>query len=147
MGPTWDPSGADRTQVGPMLAPWTLLSGVLLKSTKMVSLQHEPSKVMCVSYKNNENQDRHPTLNIYINYMARLLVTFKISRRINSMVYMYLEIETNSTNPIVYALSWGDIPSHCPLSLELFLKCTTCINIFILLVTNVSVVLTVHRWY
>ena len=27
MGPTWDPSGADRTQVGPLLAPWTLLSG------------------------------------------------------------------------------------------------------------------------
>ena len=27
MGPTWDPSGADMTQVGPMLAPWTLLSG------------------------------------------------------------------------------------------------------------------------
>ena len=28
MGPTWGPSGADRTQVGPMLAPWTLLSGL-----------------------------------------------------------------------------------------------------------------------
>ena len=28
MGQTWDPSGADRTQVGPMLAPWTLLSWV-----------------------------------------------------------------------------------------------------------------------
>ena len=27
MGPTWGPSGADRTQVGPMLAPLTLLSG------------------------------------------------------------------------------------------------------------------------
>ena len=27
MGPTWAPSGADRTQVGPVLAPWTLLSG------------------------------------------------------------------------------------------------------------------------
>ena len=27
MGPTWGPSGADRFQVGPMLAPWTLLSG------------------------------------------------------------------------------------------------------------------------
>ena len=26
-GATWGPSGADRTQVGPMLAPWTLLSG------------------------------------------------------------------------------------------------------------------------
>ena len=30
MGPTWGPSGADRTQVGPMLASWTLLSGCLL---------------------------------------------------------------------------------------------------------------------
>ena len=30
MGPTWGPSGADRTQVGPMLAPWTLLSGTSL---------------------------------------------------------------------------------------------------------------------
>ena len=29
MGPTWGPSGADRTQVDPMLAPWTLLSGKL----------------------------------------------------------------------------------------------------------------------
>ena len=28
MGPTWDPHGADRNQVGPMLAPWTLLSGL-----------------------------------------------------------------------------------------------------------------------
>ena len=29
VGPTWGPSGADRTQVGPMLAPWTLLSGTI----------------------------------------------------------------------------------------------------------------------
>ena len=28
MGPTWGLSGADRTQVGPMLATWTLLSGL-----------------------------------------------------------------------------------------------------------------------
>ena len=27
LGPTWGLSGADRTQIGPMLAPWTLLSG------------------------------------------------------------------------------------------------------------------------
>ena len=26
MGPTWGPSGASRTEVGPMLAPWTLLT-------------------------------------------------------------------------------------------------------------------------
>ena len=29
MGPTWGPSGADRTQMDPMLATWTLLSGYL----------------------------------------------------------------------------------------------------------------------
>ena len=29
MGPTWGPSWADRAQVGPMLAPWTLLSGMM----------------------------------------------------------------------------------------------------------------------
>ena len=27
MAPAWGPSGADRTQMGPMLVPWTLLSG------------------------------------------------------------------------------------------------------------------------
>ena len=27
MGSTWGPSGAERAQVGPMLTPWTLLSG------------------------------------------------------------------------------------------------------------------------
>ena len=32
IGPTWGPSGAGRTQMGPMLAPWTLLSGELLRS-------------------------------------------------------------------------------------------------------------------
>ena len=29
MGPTWGPAGADRTQVGPMLATWTMLSGLV----------------------------------------------------------------------------------------------------------------------
>ena len=29
MGPTWGPPGSCRPQMGPMLAPWTLLSGLL----------------------------------------------------------------------------------------------------------------------
>ena len=28
MGPTWGPPGSCRPQMGPMLAPWTLLSGI-----------------------------------------------------------------------------------------------------------------------
>ena len=39
MRPTWGPAGADRTQVGPMLAPWTLLSGMLFDFDVCV-LQH-----------------------------------------------------------------------------------------------------------
>ena len=27
MGPTWGPPGSYRPQMGPMLAPWTLISG------------------------------------------------------------------------------------------------------------------------
>ena len=30
VGPIWGLSGADRTQMGPMLAPWTLLSGTVM---------------------------------------------------------------------------------------------------------------------
>ena len=30
MGPTWGPPGSCRPQIGPMLAPWTLLSGYAL---------------------------------------------------------------------------------------------------------------------
>ena len=39
MGPTWGPSGANRTQVGPRLAPWFLLSGESLSS----SFAHSPT--------------------------------------------------------------------------------------------------------
>ena len=34
MRPSWGPTGADRAQVGPMLAPWTLLSGLPLNGDK-----------------------------------------------------------------------------------------------------------------
>ena len=37
MGPTWGPSGAHRTQVGPILAPWILLSGTALHGSPMVA--------------------------------------------------------------------------------------------------------------
>ena len=47
MGPTWDPPGADTTQVGPMLAPWTLLSGQLIQLAKFTEtpFSYNPSPV------------------------------------------------------------------------------------------------------
>ena len=40
--PTWGPSKADRNQVGPMLAPWTLLSGYLscMLTSKLTAKRH-----------------------------------------------------------------------------------------------------------
>ena len=37
-GPTLGPSGADRTQVGPMLVPWTLLSEITSKIIQLVGI-------------------------------------------------------------------------------------------------------------
>ena len=39
MGPTWGPHGADRTHVGPMLAPWTLLSGRITPGNPFARLE------------------------------------------------------------------------------------------------------------
>ena len=36
MGPTWGPPGSCRPQVGPMLTPWTLLSGICVCSQHCV---------------------------------------------------------------------------------------------------------------
>ena len=38
MGPTWDPPGSCRPQVGPILAPWTLLSGVTFVSSHHIDV-------------------------------------------------------------------------------------------------------------
>ena len=40
MEPTWGPSGADRTQVGFMLAVWTLISGNTVSNCVIVSKAH-----------------------------------------------------------------------------------------------------------
>ena len=46
MGPTWGPSGADRTQMDPMLVPWTLLSGYpLYKSNSKMLIFHSQNMI------------------------------------------------------------------------------------------------------
>ena len=42
IGPTWGPYGADRTQVGPMLAPWTSLFGMTHYWTSVRSIYQSP---------------------------------------------------------------------------------------------------------
>ena len=50
MGPTWGPSGADRTQVGPMLATWTLPSGKLQFWIFAVSLNQMFEQIQNISW-------------------------------------------------------------------------------------------------
>ena len=64
MGPTWGPPGTCRLQMGPMLAPWTLLSGYhcwslpylyLLKTTLFVYLMIKISYLYCNAVSQFEN--------------------------------------------------------------------------------------------
>ena len=52
MGPTWGPSGVDRTQVGPMLAPWTLLS----RTASGSNIQHPRSFQSCIEPLLNDGE-------------------------------------------------------------------------------------------
>ena len=47
MGPTCGPSGADRTQVGPMTAPWTLLSGLTQPNVTRVMIYYIHAFIFC----------------------------------------------------------------------------------------------------
>ena len=49
MGPQWGPSGTDRTQVGPMLASWALLSGTTMKERTAVRVEFK-NKLYTVWY-------------------------------------------------------------------------------------------------
>ena len=54
IGPIWCPSGADRTQVGPMLAPWTLLSGYIYLGLVLIRSVHVQfsQTMLCTDWDN-----------------------------------------------------------------------------------------------
>ena len=56
MGPTWGPSGADSTQVGPMLAPWALLSGMFPGSSYIQAKPHLAGVLSACCYPIETNQ-------------------------------------------------------------------------------------------
>ena len=54
MGPTWGPPGSCRPQLGPMLVPWTLLSGVVSRGSSSVILDKTlPAKTYSKSWITN----------------------------------------------------------------------------------------------
>ena len=110
MGPAWGPSGADRTQVGPMLAPWTLLSG-------MVSIWTAYSRRMGSRCKRNicwrHGKKTPPT------YVQLLLALCEGPNRstvltkgqhcgafVCSLLFSWISYWANSCNVYVYVYEW-----------------------------------------
>ena len=91
VGQTWGPSGADRTQVSPKLAPWTLLSGTLWSAVvegHFFGFSHN-----CLSLESNERilfQTK-----IQITYIERIYLE-KSAIYICAMLSMYQRINTVS---------------------------------------------------
>ena len=87
MGPTWGPSGADRTQVGPILAPWILLSGDC--SIKYGYSLHGPVVLWLISRRNSVQSLAKPPLN-FNGGLVKLGLNFfsKIGHRWPDIVYM-----------------------------------------------------------
>ena len=73
MGPTWGPPGSDRTQVGPMEATWTLLSG-----NSMLPLNTKCSKELLrlrhIFYQETEIYDNYGTI-CCLGYHATVIST------------------------------------------------------------------------
>ena len=68
MRPTWGPSGADMTQVGPMLAPWTLLSGITCHS---LHINHSITMPWNLTLS---NQNNHHKMVVHMNLIIMLII-------------------------------------------------------------------------
>ena len=74
MGPTWGPPGADRIQVGPMLAPWILLSGCFCFVYLFCVILESSVVVACAQLRHNLSFNFHvPTIR---NFMRFAELTF-----------------------------------------------------------------------
>ena len=72
MGPTWDPPGSCRPQVGPMLVSWTLLSGTLwtwVNSTSNQPQQHNKVQNVCLTLGTYCTNNMYIYIHILYMYM------------------------------------------------------------------------------
>ena len=102
MRPIW----ADRTQMGPMLAPWTLLSGhaMLYETLCYIWACYEETQI------NNEN--------VMLNYYK------KTPQNINSNFRLYTSMAPLIDEHLFYALHclWEGITSHVPVTNLAYLR-------------------------
>ena len=102
VGPKWDPSGADRTQVGPMLAPWTLLFWEIPRFHTGLRENHGPVIITCLIHAHTFCNIIVPATTVDHHYM------YHRNRAIPNvfMTYEVLTIITLSSWVIRTKLGW-----------------------------------------
>ena len=77
MGPTWGPPGSCRPQMGPMLAPWTLLSGVMNISSCII--RHSTRwQWMAQLHKSHNSPAPFPTIHHFGTEMCTFLFQYGV---------------------------------------------------------------------
>ena len=119
MRPTWGPSGADRTQVGPMLAPWTLQSGLtsIFLGHRLLKNVHVKIRVMV---------ENHSLLTwIWTNFKAALwmrmpkyvLMIAGINAVSNFIFFLFYRAHMSPVYTITHRpwCLWQTLPTRCSL--------------------------------
>ena len=101
MGPTWGLSGADRTQMDPMLAPWTLLSRVIFflfnneSLDERMILQFHKDFLLAAIYWNEPNKYM---LGIWLQIQAngvliiRIITGFMFFFHVSWMFFIHVQV-------------------------------------------------------
>ena len=81
MGPTWGPSGTGRSQVGPILAPWFLLSG--MDTIKFLAIVQNLARLLYYNFlQPNETLDR-PIVYCTLRDSAQFLERWHLNKQAN----------------------------------------------------------------
>ena len=82
MGKTWGPSGSDRTQMGPMLAPWTLLSWKVRVTNGLVTSKHTViSQIIRGLFHCNHH--RGPIIMMLINHSEMIALAITVAKYVH----------------------------------------------------------------
>ena len=86
--PRWGPPGSDRARVGPMLAPWTLLTGIasFLKTLDIfqaMSNGKKMSNAKCIDYTCWTHHTYSKTLGVWVSDLSSLSQHFQTNSMIN----------------------------------------------------------------
>ena len=108
MGRTWGPSGADRTQVGPMLAPWTVLSWYGTSKRSVCVLTATQANGYEIRSDEITPAYVHSIFNIKINSSLHDLIWINRCWNIIYVVYIILpenDANSNSVNSLLIVIS------------------------------------------